>query len=181
MKRDRTRSLGHLPVGFTTIELLVVIAIILALAAAAFPGLIKWSDRQRVKGVARDLVSHFQAARLEAIKRSAVIALVFNPGGPQTGNYTIFVDDGAGGGEAGNLTQESSELVLRRIIMPVGVTLLGTTFTDNRAGYNPRGFPVAVSFPVAASDGTVSVSNDAVRYDLVISKTSGLLKLNGPL
>jgi Tfp pilus assembly protein FimT len=168
-------------VGFTTVELLAVIAIILTLAALAFPRFIEWSDRQRLKGAARDLVSHFQTARLEAIKRSAVIALVFNPGGPQMGNYTIFVDDGAGGGEAGNLMQESAELVLGRVIMPIGVTLVETTFTDDRAGYNARGFPVTASFPPAATNGTVSVANDTIRYDLVLTKTSGLLRLNGPI
>ena len=181
IRRDRTRNQGPLPVGFTTVELLAVIAIILTLAAVAFPSFIDWIERQRVKSAARDLVSHFQTARLEAIKRSAVVALVFNPGGPQTGNYTIFVDDGAGGGEAGNLTQESLELVLRQVIMPIGVTLMGTTFTDDRAGYNARGFPVTASFPAAATNGTVSVSNDTVRYDLILTKTSGLLRLNGPI
>jgi Tfp pilus assembly protein FimT len=181
IRRDGNRSQSPLPLGFTAAELLVVIAIIFTLAAVALPRFIEWSDRQRVKGAARDLVSHFQTARLEAIKRSDDIALVFNPGGPQTGNYTIFVDDGAGGGNPGNLMQESSELVLSRVIMPLGVTLMDTTFTGDRAGYNARGFPVTASFAAAATNGTVSVSNDTVRYDLVLTKTSGLLKLMGPL
>jgi prepilin-type N-terminal cleavage/methylation domain-containing protein len=66
--------------GFTTLELLVVISILLIMAAIAFPNLSGWARNQRLKGVTRDLMSHFQFARLEAIKRSTTIALAFNPG-----------------------------------------------------------------------------------------------------
>jgi prepilin-type N-terminal cleavage/methylation domain-containing protein len=49
--------------GFTALELLVVIAILLIMAAIAFPNLSGWARNQRLKGVARDLMSHFQFAR----------------------------------------------------------------------------------------------------------------------
>ncbi len=72
--------------GFTTLELLVVIFILLVLTAITFPNLSGWARNQRLKGVARDLMSHFQFARLEAIKRSTTIALAFNPGDGGVGN-----------------------------------------------------------------------------------------------
>jgi type IV fimbrial biogenesis protein FimT len=169
--------------GFTTLELLVVISIILILAAIAFPNLSGWTRKQRLKGAARDLMSHFQFARLEAIKRSTTIALAFNPGEGGVGNYTVFVDDG-GGDEtlAGNLIQNNAaESTLRRVIMPVGVTLECTTFVDDNAGYNTRGFPVQ------GNGGTVSLCincldpEDRKSYEVEMKQTSGGLSLNGPL
>jgi prepilin-type N-terminal cleavage/methylation domain-containing protein len=164
--------------GFTTVELLVVISIILILAAITFLNLSGWARNQRLKGVARDLMSHFQFARLEAIKRSTTIALAFNPGNGGVGNYTVFVDDGAGGGTPGNLIQDNeAESTLRRAIMPLGVTLESTTFTSDRAGYNARGFPVL------GNGGTVRLRTDPPgrSYEVVMQQISGGLSLNGPL
>jgi type IV fimbrial biogenesis protein FimT len=164
--------------GFTTLELLVVLFILVVLSAIAFPNLSGWARNQRLKGAARDLMSHFQFARLEAIKRSTTIALAFNPGDGGVGNYTVFVDDGAGGGTPGNLIQDNeAEATLRRAIMPVGVTLESTTFTNDRAGYNARGFPVL------GNGGTVRLRTDPPgrSYEVVMQQTSGGLSLNGPL
>ena len=164
--------------GFTTLELLVVIVILLIMAAIAFPRLSGWTRNQRLKGVARDLMSHFQFARLEAIKRSTIIALAFNPGAGGVGNYTVFVDNGAGGGTAGNLIQDNeAEATLRRAVMPFGVTLDSTTFTSDRAGYNARGFPALGNW------GTVRLITDppSRSYEVEMKQTSGGLSLNGPL
>ena len=164
--------------GFSTLELLVVIVILLIMAAIAFPRLSGWTRNQRLKGVARDLMSHFQFARLEAIKRSTIIAMAFNPGDGGVGNYTVFVDNGAGGGTPGNLIQDNeAEATLRRAVMPLGVTLDNTTFTNDRAGYNARGFPVL------GNGGTVRLRTDppSRSYEVVMKQISGGLSLNGPL
>ena len=166
--------------GFTTLELLVVIFILLVLTAITFPNLSGWARNQRLKGVARDLMSHFQFARLEAIKRSSTIALAFYPGDGGVGNYTVFVDDGVGGGTPGYLIQDNeAEATLRRVIMPLGVTLDSTTFTNDRAGYNARGFPVLG----AGGGGRVELRTDPPgrTYRVIMQHTSGGLSLNGPL
>ena len=178
--REKDRAvIVNLRRGFTTLELLVVISILLILAAVAFPNLSGWARNQRLKGVARDLMSHFQFARLEAIKRSTTIALAFNPGAGGVGNYTVFVDDGGdGSGSPGNLIQDNeTEATLRRAIMPPGVTLESTTFTNDRAGYNARGFPASGNW------GTVRIRTDppGKSYEVEMKQTSGGLSLNGPL
>ena len=177
-KKKDGAAIVNLRGGFTTLELMVVIFILIVLAAIALPGLSGWARNQRLKGVARDLMSHFQFARLEAIKRSTTIALAFNPGTGGVGNYTVFVDDGAGGGAPGNLIQDNpAETTLRRAIMPLGVTLDSTTFMSDRAGYNARGFPALGNW------GTVRLITDPPGriYEVEMKQTSGGLSLNGPL
>ena len=181
MPREKDGAvIAHPRRGFTTLELLVVISILLILAAISLPNLSGWARNQRLKGVTRDLMSHFQFARLEAIKRSTTIALAFNPGAGGLGNYTVFVDDG-GGDEtlAGNLTQDNEdETTLRRVIMPVGVTLECTIFVDDKAGFNARGFP-------GGNGGAVSLCincldpEDRRSYQVEMKQTSGCLTL-GP-
>ena len=168
--------------GFTTIEMMVVVAVLVIVAAIALPSLSGWGSKQRLKGVARDLVNHFQLARMEAVKRSTTVVLTFNPGGPQAGNYEVFVDDGAGGGTAGNLTQDNeAEKTLARCLMPNGVTLASTTFTTDLTAYSSRGFPVGTTFTGGESEGKVTIANDDRSYEVILQKTSGGLSLEGPL
>ena len=183
MAKDGVHRIAHQPGGFTAVEVLIVIAILMAMAAFAIPNFSGWASKQRVKRVARDLVTQFHYARLEAIRRTSTVALNFNPlAPPQVGNYTIFVDDGAGNeDEAGDLTRQGSELVLRRVDMPEGVILVSTSFTANRTGYNTRGFPVASSF--SGDDGRVRVTDlsGPLTYEVVLQRISGVLSIAGPL
>ena len=151
--------------GFTMIELLVVILILLIMAATAFPRLSGWTRNQRLKGVARDLMSHFQFARLEAIKRNTPVALTFYLNSEPIQDSYIVSKDG---------------VTLIDVRMPAGVNLKDTTFVDNKVGYKARGFPDAASFLPTEPDGRVEVENDQRSYEVIVHKTSGGLKLEGP-
>jgi hypothetical protein len=48
----------------------------------------------------------------------------------------------------------------------------------NAFGYRARGFPVDSSF--SADTGVVTVSNNERCYEVIVQKTSGGLKLEGP-
>ena len=166
---------------------MIVIAVLLILATIALPNLSGWSTNQRLKGAARDLVSHLQWARSEAVKRQTIVALTFSSGAlpanriGQGGGYTLFVDDGAGGGNAGNLQMDGSEVQLKSVPMPPGVALISAAFTQltgtpsNAAGYNARGFPVG------KNGGTVRLSNNTRSYDVQVASASGGISLSGPL
>jgi len=145
------------------------------------------ASNQRLKSAARNLFTHFQYARLEAVKRSSNIALNFYPDvGNSPGSYIIFVDNGAGtGGNAGNRSQDGTEERLKYVEMPGDVNLDNTTFAENAAGtdafgYNSRGFPVEESFPGTEIEAKVTLSNDERIYEVILQKTSGGLKLEGP-
>ena len=54
--------------GFTMLELLIVIAVIGIVAAMGFPTFMAQRDRARIKRAGRDMVSHFQMARINAMR-----------------------------------------------------------------------------------------------------------------
>jgi prepilin-type N-terminal cleavage/methylation domain-containing protein len=174
--------------GFTTIELMIVIAVLVVLATIALPNFSGWSTNQRLKGASRDLVSHLQWARSEAVKRQTIVALTFIPGAlpsrttGQGGFYILFVDDGgpSGTGNPRNLQIDGSEVELKRVFMPPGVALTSATFTQltgtpsDAVGYNARGFPLG------KNGGTVRLSNNKRYYDVQVASASGGISLSGP-
>jgi len=179
MTKDGVQSTGHQPGGFTAVEVLIVIAILMALAAVAIPNLSGWASNQRLKSAARDLFTHFQYARLEAVKRNSNIALNFYPDvGESRGSYIVFVDN-----NPSNRLRDGTEERLKYVEMPGDVNLDNTTFAENAAGidafgYNARGFPIDSSF--SEDTGIVTLSNDKRIYEVILQKTSGGLKLEGP-
>jgi len=63
--------------GFSLVELLFVAAIGATLVAAAIPQLAAGLDEQRTSIAARYVAARFQQARMEAVMRSAIVALQF--------------------------------------------------------------------------------------------------------
>lgn len=66
--------------GFTFIEMLMVVMIISTLGSVAIPAFSGWLPDYRLKGAARDLYSHIQGAKLEAVKQNADIDVTFQTG-----------------------------------------------------------------------------------------------------
>jgi hypothetical protein len=59
-------------------------------------------------------------------------------------NYTIFVDNGAGAGVAGNGVRDGGEALLKPIVLiPNGVAMYGITFGGSKFNFNGRGLPNA--------------------------------------
>ena len=66
--------------GFTLLEMLMVIFIISTLGSVAIPTFSGWLPNYRLKGAARDLYSHIQGAKMEAVKRNSDISVTFQTG-----------------------------------------------------------------------------------------------------
>lgn len=123
------------------IELIVVILVLGILAAIAIPGFARWGPNMRLKSAVRNLNSDFVLAKLRAIRENANVALIFNTG---NNTYTVFVDNGAGGGVAEDWTQNGSEVLIKTITMASDVIMYEAGFSGgvSRCGFNSRGLPI---------------------------------------
>ncbi|OGP56725.1 MAG: hypothetical protein A2V65_07870 [Deltaproteobacteria bacterium RBG_13_49_15] len=125
--------------GFTAVELVVVIAVIGILAAVSIPGFISWRSNAKLRGTTNNLKADLEMAKLKAIRENDFVAILFAAGG---NGYTVFIDNGAGGGIAGDWTPNGTEQILKNIQLPAGVTItIPTTFAGNQTRFNGRGIP----------------------------------------
>ena len=148
------RRLEH---GFTLIELIVIVAIIAGLTALTALGIPGWRANIALKTTARDVVSSFQFARVEAAKRNATASVQLTEGGQGVGKCEVIING----------------QTLREMTMPPRVTLTPPTTPITTFQINNRGFPVGAG-------GTVVLTNGDRTYNVVLSP-AGSISLNGPI
>ena len=157
--------------GFTLLELVVIVVIISLMGVVALPELHKTREKYRLKAAAVDILSYFQCAKMEAVKRSTSVSIAFTEG--TSGKLTMFIDDGAGGGTAENMIRDGSEEILRDVSMPKGVTLTsGFSFGTDSAGFDSRGLSLS------GRTGSVLLENfNEDKYRVYLSSVTGSVRL----
>ena len=130
--------------GFTLVELMIVISIIGILTAAGIGGYFLMRPTRNFHAEGRDLVSNIQMARVEAVTRGTCVGIILQPGVYPAASYTLFVDDGAGGGTACDATINGTE----------------NSPTNTIANFRIR--PEIILMPAVA--GTAADSNIADRF-----------------
>ena len=130
--------------GFTLFELIVVVAIIAIMASIALPNIIPWPAKHRMSGAGREIYSVMQYTRLRAVKEKANVVINFDTTGfGETDSYTVFIDDGRGGGTARDNIQNGNEPTIRDGQMPADVDMVNALFAGNSfTGFGPKGLPV---------------------------------------
>jgi type IV fimbrial biogenesis protein FimT len=155
--------------GFTMVELMIAMGIIAIMAAIAVPSIISWLPNYRLKAAASEMISNFQKAKLEAVKRNTDVVITFTKANAtQAGSYQIFVDDNPGNGafDAGE------RVLVDHKPMPKDVSLYNTTFPGNLTGFNSRGLPtsgVATYFAL--------MRNNNSRYYRIALSPAGSIRL----
>lgn len=124
-------------------ELMIGIAIIAIVAVIASPALLEWNANRRLMKHARDLYSHMQQAKLEAIRNNCDVVVSFNA----PTSYQVFLDNGGptGTGLAGDEVRSGDEIIITSITIIGDVSMLidaaqfaGTT----TPGFTSRGLPL---------------------------------------
>ena len=148
--------------GFSVLELVIAIAIVAILASVALPSFIAWQRSHRLSGTATNLLADLEAAKMRAVRENSFVAVVFSGD-----SYTIFVDNGAGGGVAGDWIRNGNEALVQQRILPTGVNIpmADLTLVNKRVRFNGRGLPL----DVGAAE-TIPVENNIVRKNISLTR-----------
>jgi Tfp pilus assembly protein FimT len=132
--------------GITALELVTTIAIVAVIAALVMPPYLKWNRAHRLGGAATNLTADLEMAKMRAIRENAFVVVEFG-----AGNYTIFVDNGEGGGSAADWNHNGAEIVAQNRDLPSGVQIdtgsLNFPTISDKTRFNGRGLPPDIVAP----------------------------------
>ena len=132
--------------GLTAFELAVTLAIIAIMASVTMPPYLKWWRKNQLSGAVSNLATDIEMAKTQAIRENATVVVAF-----QSGNYTLFLDSGDGGGGAPNWNRDSGErLVLKRYLPPgvrIDTSSLSFPTVNDKTRFNSRGIPFDIVAP----------------------------------
>jgi len=185
--------------GFTLVEIMVVVVIMAIAAAAAGVQMKNRATNRRVKNAAADMFSAFQQAKMQAVNNRANVLFILNPVSPSTLNnpstYSLFIDDGSGGGIAGNEIPDGNEQILinapvapnfrqiPRNSVPYDVNMTINFNTAGNPGFNSRGLPYQGRIGSVVFDnnndknGDGDLTNDDARWYRISLSVAGYIKL----
>lgn len=154
--------------GYSLLEVMIVIGLIGILAAVVIPNFMSWRSKQGLLKAADEVQTVIQLARMAAIRENSQVVVIFFPA---QRSYTAFVDNGTGGGTAGNKLRDGGEKVLRAGVLANADISLATSLTDNKLVIDTRGFPN----PVSA--GSVTVSHPKLGNKVVAVTVTGTARV----
>jgi type IV fimbrial biogenesis protein FimT len=152
--------------GFTAFEVAVTLAVVAVLASISMPSFLKWLQGHRLRGAAINLTADLEMAKIRAMREGSFVAVQL-----AAGAYTIFIDNGSGGGVAGDMIQNGTERAIQTRQLPAGVSVaLGElTLVNNRIRFNSRGLAPDI---VAAE--LIPLVNSTGRKELRVNRLGNI-------
>ncbi len=161
--------------GFTLVELITTVMIVGILSAISGLIILQSMPRYKLREEARNLLGHFQQAKLEAVKRGTVVAIVFNTA---ANSYEIFTDTPLPGNNMpGDFIRDpvAGENLLISVNLDSRINLFNSLFAAGgpglNTGFSSRGLPLKDPFA-----GNSPLSGEA--YLMVAGDTSMYLRIN---
>jgi type IV fimbrial biogenesis protein FimT len=169
--------------GLTLIEVMIALGILGVIAALALPSFEGFRDRERVKGVANNLVADMQFARSEAVQRSRRVSVSFTLGV----NWCYGIHQVEDGGPVecnctpnANASNSCNIKVVRGSDVP-GVQLSSASFGAGDAWYSidPRRGQILDSTGAAAQGAVGFTGGSGARLDAELNAV-GRVRLCSP-
>ena len=158
--------------GYSVLELMMVVGLGVTLSAAAVPQYLTALDEVRVSGAAHHVSARLQRARMEAVRRSAMVGLQITqaPGGRYT--YGLYVD----GNRNGVLSLDIQRGVDRSIAAD---ERLADQFTGVEFGVVPGLPPIDAGGSAPGADPIHLGAGSIASFSALGTATSGTLYIRG--
>jgi type II secretory pathway pseudopilin PulG len=159
------------PFGYSLLELLFTTSTIVTVAAFAVPGILASIDDQRAVGAARYVSARVQRARMEAVARSASVALRF----VETSDgyaFAVYVDGNRNGVRTADIQRG-----IDRELMPL--EQLTSLFVGVDFGVLPGLPPVEPGSPPPGADPIKLGASNLLTFVAAGTSSSGSLYIRG--
>ncbi len=158
--------------GYSLLELIMVMGLGATLTAAAVPQYLAGLDEARAKGAAHHVSGQLQRARMEAVKRSAMVGVQFTPTADGGYSYAMYLD----GNRNGVLTRD----IQKGIDPLLAVTeRLSDQFPGVEFGAAPGSPPADPGGTPPGSDPIRLGSGNIASFSAVGTSTSGTIYIRG--
>jgi Tfp pilus assembly protein FimT len=158
--------------GFSLVEIIIFISLLGIISAIAVPGMTTMMKSYRLKSATNELASVLQLARVTAIAQNSNSLLTFDIANQ---SYSVFSDNGTGGGTVNDGVQSGSEPTLKTVSIKNNyynqVTMNAPTFGNSM---------VFTSQGTCNQNGSVSLQNNIGGSYQVVLSTGGSIKVVKP-
>ena len=154
--------------GLTAFELTVTLAIMAVIAALTMPPYLKWLRTSRLQSAATNMTTDLELAKVLAIRENSMVVVEF-----EANSYTVFVDNGQGGGTRADWNRNGTENIAQIRDLPAGVQIdtdnLSFPVVSDKTRFNSRGIPPDIVIPK-----TIAVAHSTDVREITLNRLGNI-------